>query len=203
MSATRGPDSSAMRDLTKWTVSGLTAAALCYRRDSATALFVFGAVLNALLSKVLKRLINNARPSGSALSDPGMPSSHAQSLFFFAAYLCIVTHRSTTVPEFFEHTPRLAMKLLRETLAYCFPAVALGLALVRVRDGLHTHAQVFVGAVIGGAMGCAWLEWAQVPLQRRMHAGEVSSGWVAGLFAVGLLVVGSAERVLAAKLKRG
>lgn len=50
------------------------------RRDLPTFSFVLGAVLNGVLSKVLKRLLNQKRPEGSEQSDPGMPSSHAQSL---------------------------------------------------------------------------------------------------------------------------
>jgi dolichyldiphosphatase len=34
--------------------------------------------MNALLSKILKRVINQARPAGAQQADPGMPSSHAQ-----------------------------------------------------------------------------------------------------------------------------
>ena len=72
---------------TRWVVSVCAALTLAYRRDAASALCIVGAVLNALLSKVLKRVLNMSRPTGARLADPGMPSSHAQSLFFFASYL--------------------------------------------------------------------------------------------------------------------
>ena len=74
---------------TRWVVSGSAAIVVAYRRDAASILCILGAVLNALLSKVLKRLLNEARPAGAPLADPGMPSSHAQSLFFFASYLSV------------------------------------------------------------------------------------------------------------------
>ena len=51
------------------------------------ALPQIGAIGNALLSKILKRILRQDRPTGAPVSDPGMPSSHAMSLFFFAAYL--------------------------------------------------------------------------------------------------------------------
>ena len=42
--------------------------------------------MNAALSKVLKRVINEARPEGARTADPGMPSSHSMSLFFLACF---------------------------------------------------------------------------------------------------------------------
>ena len=72
---------------TKVFVSGATFLTLMYKRDVQCFSFLAGAISNALLSKILKRLINSSRPKGAQLSDPGMPSSHAQSLFFFAGYL--------------------------------------------------------------------------------------------------------------------
>ena len=44
-------------DLTKWAVAGSAAATVLYRHDLASVLCVGGAIGNALLSKVLKRLI--------------------------------------------------------------------------------------------------------------------------------------------------
>ena len=58
---------------TKVIVSAATFVTVCYRHDVQCAAFLFGAVCNALLSKVLKRLINASRPRGAQLSDPGMP----------------------------------------------------------------------------------------------------------------------------------
>ena len=71
---------------TKWVVSAGVAVTLVLRRDLPTCSFVMGACLNGVLSKVLKRLLNQKRPEGSEQSDPGMPSSHAQSLFFIGGY---------------------------------------------------------------------------------------------------------------------
>ena len=58
---------------TKVIVSVATFVTVCHRRDVQCAAFLFGAVCNALLSKVLKRLINASRPRGAQLTDPGMP----------------------------------------------------------------------------------------------------------------------------------
>jgi membrane-associated phospholipid phosphatase len=42
---------------------------------------------NAVLSKILKKLIREPRPAGSPKKDHGMPSSHAQSIYYFATVL--------------------------------------------------------------------------------------------------------------------
>jgi len=65
-------------------VASAVAVGFVIRRDPPTYLWVAGAILNAALSKVLKRLINEARPKGAQIADPGMPSSHAMSLFYLA-----------------------------------------------------------------------------------------------------------------------
>ena len=49
--------------------------------------FFVGAVANALLSKVFKHIIKQPRPSHSSKMTHGMPSSHAQSMFFFVIVL--------------------------------------------------------------------------------------------------------------------
>ena len=75
---------------TRVLVSGTAFGVLVWRRDAASVLCITGAVINAIFSKILKRLINESRPAGAQESDPGMPSSHAMSLFFFATYLVLL-----------------------------------------------------------------------------------------------------------------
>ena len=63
---------------TKWIVSGATFATICYRQcDVHSMAFVLGAICNALLGKLLKRLINAARPPGAQLADPFPDRSNA------------------------------------------------------------------------------------------------------------------------------
>lgn len=178
-------------DYTKWVVAGSAAAVVLYRHDLAAVLCVSGAVGNALLSKVLKRLLNEARPEGARLADPGMPSSHAQSLFFFASYLgCAAADAPVAA--------------LRMGAVGLLPLAGF-LAWQRVCAGLHTPAQVLVGGIIGCATGAWWCVWAQPTLEAAMggaSSAPLSSSLLA-LFLVGALVVGSAERMLGAKLKRG
>ena len=48
-----------------------------------------GSLLNAALGKVLKLFLSQPRPDGSRRPSYGMPSSHANSLFFFATFLSL------------------------------------------------------------------------------------------------------------------
>ena len=175
-------------DLTKWIVSGTAALTIITRQDMASVGCVFGAVLNALLAKVLKRIWNESRPAGARLKDPGMPSSHAQSLFFFASYLAVA---ATTAPG--PEPWQLAGGAGLLPLAYA-------LAWQRVRAGLHTPAQVAVGGAIGSATGAAWCLRAQPALVAALERSGFGSSVVATpaslvvLCAVGLAVVGSLER---------
>lgn len=176
---------------TRFVVSGSAFAVLCYRRDAQTACFLFGAICNALLSKVLKRLINISRPVGARLSDPGMPSSHAQSLFFFAAYLASGVAGWQTLPS----------PMLRAGAAVGLVLLATGLTLLRVRAGLHTPLQVGVGAVIGAVNGAAM--WVASPrIERHIEHQVERPELIAALLVVGFLTVASVERTLGWRLKK-
>ena len=181
---------------TKWVVSGTAFATLCWRRDLPTASCIFGAVLNALLGKVLKRIFNSSRPTGAALTDPGMPSSHAQSLFFFASYLSLVVD-DLVIESFVGSAP-----IIRAAFpAACFGTAAV-LANLRVRAGLHTYAQVSVGGAFGAAAAAAWVKLQpSLILAVRGRMDGTGTPAVVLLLVVGALVVGSAERGVARWLK--
>ena len=73
---------------------------LAWKRDALMMSFFVGAIGNAILSKVLKRLLDQARPEALAEAssikvkptDPGMPSSHAMSLGFIGMYTSLNLH---------------------------------------------------------------------------------------------------------------
>src|SRR4051794_35644582 len=76
----------------------------------------------------------------------GMPSSHAQFVFFFATYLtlwCLLRNRFLTRSE------RLFVAGASIALACC-------VASARVYLMYHTPKQVLVGVGAGYALGCAW-----------------------------------------------
>ena len=72
-------------------------AAVClviYLSDSCLPIFyVIGGILNAILSKILKKIIKEPRPKGAPKAGHGMPSSHAQSIFYFASVLVVSISR--------------------------------------------------------------------------------------------------------------
>lgn len=47
---------------TRWLVGGSVAIALLVRADSATLVYVIGSLLNAVMSKILKKVINQVKP---------------------------------------------------------------------------------------------------------------------------------------------
>lgn len=80
----------------KWAISVTFAAIVVWKHDGEVMWAVSGSVFNTGSSRILKYLFNHQRPL-SALSlktDPGMPSSHAQSIGYLAMYAalsCMVT----------------------------------------------------------------------------------------------------------------
>jgi hypothetical protein len=122
-------------------VAGTFYAILCYKRDAFMVAFFIGAILNGILSKVLKRVLGVSRPEALdpttldlAPSDNGMPSSHAMSLGFIGTFTAL-TLPQTTIP----------------LLIYCLVSL-----IYRVQSNLHTIEQIGVGAVLGTLNGALW-----------------------------------------------
>jgi membrane-associated phospholipid phosphatase len=132
---------------TRTLVAGTAAAVLLWRRDALAISVLTGAIGNAILSKVLKRIIKERRPDGAPVSDPGMPSSHAMSLFFFASYLSAAA---------IVWLPDSVSIVARATACMFLGVFAVNSATWRVEAGLHTSAQVLVGSVIGSIDGLLW-----------------------------------------------
>lgn len=63
-------------------MSGLFAALILGRHDAEAVWAVIGSLVNAGLSVVLKQILKQERPYPNSKSDPGMPSSHAMSIFY-------------------------------------------------------------------------------------------------------------------------
>lgn len=92
-------------------MASTVATTLLVRRDCATYLWVFGGILNAALSKVLKRLINESRPAGAKVADPGMPSSHAMSLFFLSVFVAAAAQDWVPPRSITWHRPKVRESL--------------------------------------------------------------------------------------------
>lgn len=103
--------------------------------------FFVGAISNGIVSKLLKRVLNEKRPAGLdvstmdiAPSDNGMPSSHAMSLGFICTFTAL-------------QVPWTTLPLL------LYSAVSL---IYRVQTKLHSPDQILVGAVVGSLNGAIW-----------------------------------------------
>ncbi|XP_057976532.1 lipid phosphate phosphatase epsilon 1, chloroplastic isoform X2 [Malania oleifera] len=77
---------STLNRLSKWLVTGLLGVVILWRHDAEALWAAMGSVINSGLSVILKRILNQERPVSTLRSDPGMPSSHAQSIFFSALF---------------------------------------------------------------------------------------------------------------------
>uniref|UniRef100_A0A0D3DS30 Phosphatidic acid phosphatase type 2/haloperoxidase domain-containing protein n=2 Tax=Brassica oleracea var. oleracea TaxID=109376 RepID=A0A0D3DS30_BRAOL len=82
----RGRIESIFNRLSKWVVSALFASIILLRHDGTALWAIIGSVSNSALSVFLKRLLNQARPATTSRTDPGMPSSHAQSISFISVF---------------------------------------------------------------------------------------------------------------------
>ncbi|CAL0331880.1 unnamed protein product [Lupinus luteus] len=129
--------------LSKWVVIALFSVFVLWRHDAEALWFATGSVLNALLSVLLKHILNQERPTTSK-SDPGMPSSHAQSIFFTASFVILSSVEWTGLNLF--------------TIAAGGLVVASGsyFSYLRVSQQLHTMSQVVVGAAIGSIFSSLW-----------------------------------------------
>jgi hypothetical protein len=70
----------------KWLVAALFGAVILWRHDAEAMWAVLGSIVNSILSVILKRIFNQERPDSTLRSDPGMPSSHGQSIFFTVVF---------------------------------------------------------------------------------------------------------------------
>ena len=77
-------------DITKWAVSGTAALVIATRRDLASVLCVSGAVLNALLAKLLKRLLKEVCHRSRSPAATAPQANHHTPL-----HKLTTTHRST------------------------------------------------------------------------------------------------------------
>lgn len=122
-------------------VSGTFFVTLAYKRDALMVSFFIGSIGNAIAGKVLKRILNQDRPTELETADmklkpgdKGMPSSHAMSLGFIGTFTWL------TLP--WTQGPILVYSLI--SLAY------------RIDTKLHTWQQIAVGFTVGSTNGAIW-----------------------------------------------
>jgi len=184
-------------------VAGAVFVALAYLRNAMTFSLFVGSVANGILSKVLKRVLNQSRPvvagdadtaiAANIPDDNGMPSSHAMSLGFIGIFAALSAPWS-----------QVAIALY----------VVLSLV-YRVQARLHTWQQVLVGSIVGTTNGYVWYqlttgnnpwnvnfsEWIS------MHILDPATGqlpliWLPIAVVIGGLTVSSFERKISTLLKQ-
>eukprot|EP00933_Yihiella_yeosuensis_P010627 TRINITY_DN11734_c0_g1_i1.p1 TRINITY_DN11734_c0_g1~~TRINITY_DN11734_c0_g1_i1.p1 ORF type:complete len:188 (+),score=19.87 TRINITY_DN11734_c0_g1_i1:112-675(+) len=127
---------------TKWVVSSAVFGVLFWKRDPTSCWCVLGSIAAAFNCKLLKLIISQARPDGARKVDPGMPSSHAQSLGFLSTYAALELCSSGA-----------SINIIAATAT-----VGAGgfLSWLRVALGFHTTAQVLVGHMLGACTAAGW-----------------------------------------------
>jgi len=128
---------------------------ILFRRDLHTIAFTLGQLVNEVFNLILKRIIKEPRPAVQHtvhLVQHGMPSSHAQFIWFFSAYFV-----------FF-----VIFRVVENSHKWWKPAMscaAIALATVvtysRVYLGYHTNAQVMWGSGIGVVCALVWFVFLQ------------------------------------------
>ena len=83
----------------KWLVAAAYVFAGLWKHDVEIMWVFLGAAVSYQLSLFLKRVLNHERPT-DLRSDPGMPSSHAQSLCYAATFLVLSCKNFRNTPAF-------------------------------------------------------------------------------------------------------
>ena len=205
-------------------VAGTFFLVLAYKRDAIMVSFFIGSILNAICSKVLKRIINQSRPTPTTEdddddnnntllstttivqqpSDNGMPSSHAMSLGFIGTFTSLILASSSSGMYAWMRIPLVVYVII--SLIY------------RIQTKLHTTEQILVGTVLGTFNGYIWyqlcfhnnigfiittkttvIEW--VTKYMLNENGVLPFQFLAIPALVGLVVVGSFERKISKFVK--
>ncbi|KAJ4809818.1 hypothetical protein LUZ62_022384 [Rhynchospora pubera] len=89
-------------------------------------------------------MLNHKRPTSDYKPDPGMPSSHAQNIFYGAVFanLSLLQWLGTSFST-----------VIMNMLILLFGSY---LAWLRISQKLHTVEQVIVGAILGSVFGFSW-----------------------------------------------
>ncbi|KAB5547611.1 hypothetical protein DKX38_011017 [Salix brachista] len=128
----------------KWLVAVLFGTVILWRHDAEAMWAVMGSIVNSILSVILKRIFNQERPDSTLRSDPGMPSSHGQSIFFTVVFAILSVVEWLGANEF---------ALILSAFILVFGTY---LTWLRVSQGLHTISQVAVGAAVGSIFSIFW-----------------------------------------------
>ncbi|XP_042482677.1 lipid phosphate phosphatase epsilon 1, chloroplastic [Macadamia integrifolia] len=140
--------------LSKWLVTAVFGAVILCRHDAESLWAAMGSIVNVLISVTLKRILNQSRPTSTLKSDPGMPSSHAQSIFFAVVFIIL------SLVEW------LGLNEISVIVGTLVLACGSYLSWIRVSQQYHTINQVLVGAVLGSICSILWFwSWDEIVLK--------------------------------------
>lgn len=159
-----------INDSTKWSVSAIAFGTLLLRRDVTACWCIMGSVVAAFNCRLLKYAINQSRPESARKADPGMPSSHANSLAFLSTYVAVAAAAGLDW-----------CSIMGVSLVLGVPAAALFLAWLRVVLGYHTTPQVAVGWVVGASSAAWWWHLGQTKLQPALQQHPSRTLWLYGV----------------------
>ncbi|GAA0148908.1 protein modifying enzyme [Lithospermum erythrorhizon] len=143
-----------LNTLSKWIISVMFGAFIIWRHDVEAVWAATGSILNAGLSTVLKKILNQERPFSTTRADPGMPSSHAQSIFFIVTFIIL-----SMVEGYKLNAATTVLGAIIFTIGGYF-------SWLRVSQKLHTVSQVVVGALLGLSFAFLWYwSWNAIVLQ--------------------------------------
>ncbi|KAL4568976.1 hypothetical protein LXL04_024602 [Taraxacum kok-saghyz] len=164
--------------LSKWVVAALFGGFILLRHDALALWAAMGSVLNVILSVTLKQILKQERPVSGVSSGHGMPSSHAQSIFYATMILIsssnilftsiISPFNNFNFSDEFHHASFIIVMtvitgqgLNGVTGIFSVLIVALGsyFSWLRILLRYHTTSQVVVGAIVGSIFSVLWF-WA-------------------------------------------
>lgn len=176
-------------------VSGIFFATFAIQRNAFIISFWIGSIMNAILSKVLKEILNVERPTEHLNnadikvkpSDKGMPSNHAMSLGFIGTFTILFTQSPISICLI---------------LPYTFVSLW-----YRIRAGLHTTNQIVVGWILGTIHATLWYHFLHPHLMEYLSLNILPPDGILPIpyllvpLLVGTFIIGSFERRIAQFVK--
>ncbi|KAG0168118.1 Dolichyldiphosphatase 1 [Apophysomyces sp. BC1034] len=116
------------------------------RRELAGIFMLLGQLLNEGLNAILKEHLKITRPHVHLGDGYGMPSSHAQFVWFFVSYGILYMYKCMHFDQnAWKQCAASAMLIMATLVSYS-----------RIYLGYHTEWQVMVGAIVGVTFGILW-----------------------------------------------
>ncbi|KAG8373220.1 hypothetical protein BUALT_Bualt11G0001000 [Buddleja alternifolia] len=133
-----------LNSLSKWVLAALWSVVILWRHDGEALWAAMGVAINVLISITLKEILNQDRPISTIKSDPGMPSSHAQTISYTVTFLILFL-----IGWFGINGVTTILSGLLLVLGSYF-------SWLRISHQFHTVSQVMVGAVLGFIFSILW-----------------------------------------------